>query len=164
MESRGFEWARAFAMTEPLLPEPAVRPLMRQPGPRRRLLLIDDELSVARFIAHAAEECGHEAIITVTAESFRSQYLACEPDVVVLDLALPRSDGVELLRFLAEEKSRALVLPISGFDERVLEAAMRLGTALGLRMTGPLQKPVRLQQLMDAMQGREAQDAVSIGF
>jgi FixJ family two-component response regulator len=84
--------------------------------------------------------------------------------VVVLDLALPRSDGVELLRFLAEEKSGALILPISGFDERVLEAAMRLGFALGLRMTGPLQKPVRLQQLMDAMQGREAQDAGCIGF
>ncbi|HEX8512318.1 MAG TPA: response regulator [Allosphingosinicella sp.] len=151
-------------MTEPLLPQPALRPLMRQPVPRRRLLLIDDELSVARFIAHAAEECGYEAIITVTAESFRNQYLACEPDVVVLDLALPRSDGVELLRFLAEEKSGALVLPISGFDERVLEAAMRLGMALGLRMTGPLRKPVRLQQLMDAMKAREATDAGCIGF
>jgi DNA-binding response OmpR family regulator len=149
---------------EPLLPAPAARALLRQPGTRRRLLLIDDELSVARFIAHAAEECGFEAIITVTAESFRNQYVACEPDVVVLDLALPRSDGVELLRFLAEEKSRALILPISGFDQRVLEAAMRLGTALGLRMTGPLQKPVRLQQLMDAMQGREAQNAGCIGF
>lgn len=151
-------------MTDPLLPETTVRPLIRKSGSRRRLLLIDDELSVARFIAHAAEECGYEAIITVTAESFRSQYLSCDPDVVVLDLALPRSDGVELLRFLAEEKCRALVLPISGFDERVLEAAVRLGTALGLRMTGPLQKPVRLQQLMDAMQEREARDAVCIGF
>jgi DNA-binding response OmpR family regulator len=151
-------------MTEPLLPQTALRPPLPAPAPRRRLLLIDDELSVARFIAHAAEECGYEAIITVTAESFRSQYLACDPDVVVLDLALPRSDGVELLRFLAEEKCPALILPISGFDERVLEAAMRLGTALGLRMTGPLQKPVRLQQLIEAMQGREARDAVCIGF
>jgi two-component system, OmpR family, response regulator len=149
---------------DPLLPDPAPRPLLRPSGGRRRLLLIDDELSVARFIAHAAEECGYEAIITVSAESFRSQYAACDPDVVVLDLALPRSDGIELLRFLAEEKCSALVLPISGFDERVLEAAMRLGTALGLRMAGPLQKPVRLQQLIDAMQGREAQDAVCIGF
>ncbi len=149
---------------ETLLPAPTPRPLLKPPGARRQLLLIDDELSVARFIAHAAEECGFEAIITVSAESFRSQYIACDPDVVVLDLALPRSDGIELLRFLAEEKSRALVLPISGFDERVLEAAMRLGTALGLRMTGPLQKPVRLQQLMDAMQAREAQDASCIGF
>ncbi len=149
---------------ETLIPAPTPRALLKQAGGRRRLLLIDDELSVARFIAHAAEECGFEAIITVSAESFRNQYLAREPDVVVLDLALPRSDGVELIRFLAEEKSRSLVLPISGFDERVLEAAMRLGTALGLRMTGPLQKPVRLQQLMDAMQAREAQDAGCIGF
>ena len=149
---------------EPLLPEAVARPLLRQPASRRRLLLIDDELSVARFIAHAAEECGYEAIITVTAESFRSQYTACDPDVVVLDLALPRSDGVELLRFLAEEKSRALILPISGFDDRVLEAAVRLGNALGLRMSGPLKKPVRLQQLMDAMQGRETRDAACIGF
>ena len=149
---------------DPLLPAPAPRGLLKQPGGRRRLLLIDDELSVARFIAHAAEECGFEAIITVSAESFRSQYVACDPDVVVLDLALPRSDGVELLRFLAEEKCSALVLPISGFDERVLEAAMRLGTALGLRMTGPLPKPVRLQQLIDALQAREAQDAGCIGF
>lgn len=149
---------------ETLLPAPSLRALLRPPVSRRRLLLIDDELSVARFIAHAAEECGFEAIITVSAESFRSQYAVCDPDVVVLDLALPRSDGVELLRFLAEEKCRALVLPISGFDQRVLEAAMRLGTALGLRMAGPLQKPVRLQQLMDAMQDREAQDAGCIGF
>ncbi|HEX8449982.1 MAG TPA: hypothetical protein VF652_10370, partial [Allosphingosinicella sp.] len=74
-------------MTEPLLSRTELRPAIRHPAPRRRLLLIDDELSVARFIAHAAEECGFEAIITVSAESFRNQYTACDPDVVVLDLA-----------------------------------------------------------------------------
>lgn len=120
-------------------------------GGRPRLLLIDDELSVARFLAHAAEECGYEAIVTVTAESFRAQYLTADPAVVVVDLALPRSDGVELLRFLAEQRCEALVLIISGFDARVLDAAMRLGTAMGLRMAGPLAKPVRLQALMEAI-------------
>ena len=79
----------------------------------------------------------------------------------MLDLAIPQR-RVEL--GLPREERAGPVLPISGFDERVLEAAMRLGTALGLRMTGPLQKPVRLQQLMDAMQAREAQDAGCIGF
>ena len=56
-------------------------------------------------------------------------------------------DGVELLRFLAEEDSRATVLIVSGFDRRVLESAFRLGEALGLRMVGPLEKPVRFQEL-----------------
>jgi DNA-binding response OmpR family regulator len=122
------------------------------PAARRRLLLIDDELAVAKYIAHAAEDCGFEAIITVTAESFRSQYQACSPTVVVLDLALPRSDGVELLRFLAEEKCTARVLLLSGFDERVLEAAMRLGETMGLDMCRPLTKPVRLADLTAAIQ------------
>jgi hypothetical protein len=47
-------------------------------------------------------------------------------------------DGVELLRFLADEDFRAPVLIVSGFDRRVLESAFRLGEALGLNMAGPV--------------------------
>ena len=43
--------------------------------------------------------------------------------------------------------STAPVLIISGFDRRVLESAFRLGEALGLKMVGPLEKPVRLEAL-----------------
>jgi CheY-like chemotaxis protein len=56
-------------------------------------------------------------------------------------------DGVELLRFLAEQEYRAPVLIVSGFDRRVLESAFRLGEALGLNMAGPVEKPVRLDAL-----------------
>ncbi len=132
-------------------------------GARRRLLLVDDELSVAKFLAHAAEECGFEAIVTVTAESFRSQYRTLSPDTVVLDLALPGSDGVELLRFLAEDGCRARVILVSGFDHRVLEAAMRLGVAMGLRMASPLHKPVRLNQLMATIMDEEVADDPCLG-
>ena len=130
---------------------------------RRRLLLVDDDPAVGRFLAHAAEECGLEAIVTVTAENFRSRYRDARPGIIVLDLALPGSDGVELLRFLAEEKSRARVILISGFDTRVLEAAMRLGAAMGLRMAEPLHKPVRLEQLMATMTGEEVIDDPCLG-
>jgi DNA-binding response OmpR family regulator len=118
---------------------------------RPRLLLIDDEPLVGRFIAHGAEECGYEAIVTISAESFRSRYAAAVPDVVVVDLALPGCDGVELLRFLADHGCRARVLIVSGFDPRVLESALRLGEAMGLDMAGPLTKPVRLQALAEAL-------------
>jgi ActR/RegA family two-component response regulator len=143
--------AEAFLLTG-ASPQDAAR------ASRRRLLLVDDDLSVAKFLAHAAEECGLEAVITVSAESFRSQYQALVPEVVVLDLALPGSDGVELLRFLAEARSRARIMLVSGFDERVLEAAMRLGAAMGLRMASPLHKPVRLNRLMAVMLGEEVED------
>ncbi len=115
---------------------------MKQP----QLLLIDDEPALANFIADAGRECGFEPIVTWNATSFRERFLDQRPDVVALDLGMP-VDGVELLRFLADEQFAGPVLIISGFDRRVLESAFRLGEALGLDMVGPLEKPVRAEQL-----------------
>ena len=116
---------------------------MKQP----RLLLVDDEPALADFIASAARECGFDATITSDDEQFRERFLAAGPDMVVLDLGMPGMDGIELLRFLAEERCQAPVLIISGFDRRVLDSAFRLGEAHGLTMVGPLEKPVRLEAL-----------------
>jgi DNA-binding response OmpR family regulator len=112
-----------------------------------RLLLIDDEPALAAFVADIARDCGFEPVLTATDEEFRAALRAERPDMIALDLGMPGMDGVELLRFLASEGCRAPVLIISGFDRRVLESAFRLGEALGLTMAGPLEKPVRAEQL-----------------
>ena len=117
----------------------------------RHLLLIDDEPAFGRFIAHAAESGGFTAHVTMSAEPFMLKYRELKPEAVALDLGMPQVDGVELLRFLAEEKCAAPVIIISGFDRRVLDSSMRLGSALGLNMVGPLEKPVRLQELLDLL-------------
>ena len=120
---------------------------MRQP----RLLVVDDEPVLAGFVATAARESGFDPVLTEDDHEFRGQFLANRPDMVVLDLGMPGMDGIELLRFLAEEECRAPVLIISGFDRRVLESSFRLGEALGLTMVGPLSKPVRLEELEDLL-------------
>jgi DNA-binding response OmpR family regulator len=112
-----------------------------------RLLLIDDEPALAQFLATAAEDSGFEPRITSRDHDFREDFLETRPDMVALDLGMPGMDGVELLRFLAEHNYTAPVLIVSGFDRRVLESAFRLGEALGLNMVGPLEKPVRLEEL-----------------
>ena len=112
-----------------------------------RLLLIDDEPALADFLASAARESGFEPVITSEDRQFRDEFLRDRPRMVALDLGMPGMDGVELLRFLAEQDYRAPVLIVSGFDRRVLESAFRLGEALGLTMTGPIEKPVRLEDL-----------------
>ena len=112
-----------------------------------RLLLIDDEPALADFLAGAATDCGFDPITTARDDEFREQFVAQRPDIVALDLGMPGMDGVELLRFLAEQDFRAPVLIVSGFDRRVLESAFRLGEALGLTMAGPLEKPVRLAEM-----------------
>ena len=115
----------------------------------RHLLLIDDEPAFGRFVAHAAETLGFTAHVTMSAEPFMQKYRELAPAVVAVDLGMPQVDGVELLRFLSEEKCEVPVIIISGFDRRVLDSSMRLGKALGLNMVGPIEKPVRLQELID---------------
>jgi DNA-binding response OmpR family regulator len=116
---------------------------MKQP----RLLLVDDEPALADYLANAARHCGFEPVLTSDDRGFRDSFISITPDVVALDLGMPGMDGVELLRFLADHDYHAPVLIISGFDRRVLESAFRLGEALGLTMAGPLEKPVRLDEL-----------------
>jgi DNA-binding response OmpR family regulator len=119
--------------------------------PQPRLLLIDDEPALAEFVASAAEESGFEPVITGEDQEFRDAFLAQTPDMVALDLGMPGMDGVELIRFLADQDFRAPVLIVSGFDRRVLESAFRLGEALGLTMVGPVEKPVRFEVLEEML-------------
>jgi DNA-binding response OmpR family regulator len=116
-----------------------------------RLLLIDDEPTLAEFLASAAEESGFEPVIAERDADFREAFLAQRPDMVALDLGMPGMDGVELIRFLADQAYAAPVLIVSGFDRRVLESAFRLGEALGLMMVGPIEKPVRFEVLEEIL-------------
>ena len=115
------------------------------------MLLIDDEPHLATFVAKAGELCGYDPCIADGDDDFRTQFAARPPAIVALDLGMPGSDGVELLRFLSGEGFAGPVLIISGFDRRILESAFRLGEALGLHMVGPLEKPTRLDALEEIL-------------
>ncbi len=119
--------------------------------PLPRLLLIDDEPALAAFVAKAADMCGFEPIIAEHDQQFRDSFLDTRPQMVVLDLGMPGMDGVQLLRFIADEEFKDPVLIISGFDRRVLESAFRLGEAMGLQMVSPLEKPARLEELEEIL-------------
>lgn len=127
-------------------PRPADRP-----GEPPLLLLVDDDSMVGRFIGHAAEECGCHAIRTSCVESFRQAFHKRRPDIVVVDLCISNHDGIEVIRQLAEEEFGGRVIIVSGLARRVLDAALRLGTALGLRMADPLSKPFRVEELAERL-------------
>ncbi|MEO6199205.1 MAG: response regulator [Sphingomicrobium sp.] len=115
--------------------------------PQPQLLVIDDEPWLGEFVAAVARGSGFVTQVTSNDNQFRSRFLAHEPSLVALDLGMPGMDGVELLRFLADQRYRSPVLIVSGFDRRVLDAAFGLGEALGLTMVGPLEKPMRIHEL-----------------
>ena len=126
----------------------------RRPDPRPTFLLIDDDTLVGRTIAHAAEAFGYRPLRTTSIDRFSASLESERPDIVAVDLCVPGRDGIEIIRFLAERGFRGPVVIISGLDSRVVEAALRLGRALGLSMAEPIAKPFRLADLADRL-GRE---------
>ena len=119
--------------------------------PQPRLLVIDDEPKLGEFLATIARESGFATEVTSNDAEFRARFEADRPALVALDLGMPGMDGVELLRFLAEQDFRSPVLIVSGFDRRVLDSAFRLGQALGLTMAGPIEKPMRADILEETL-------------
>ena len=118
----------------------------------KRLLLIDDEPGMTDFIQAVAEEQSFEVRTANRPTDFMESFRKHPPDAIILDLAMPGIDGVELLRWLAEEHCKARIAIISGFDRRVLDAAGRMGEASGLKIVDTLAKPIRLSAMRQALE------------
>jgi len=118
-----------------------------------RLLIIDDELALAKVVAKGGKLSGYETAYTDDPDEFSRLLDEWTPSVVVVDLQMPRKDGIELLRSMAEKRCSAQIIVCSGIDARTLDTARRLGTELGLNMAGVLAKPVRLSELNEVLSG-----------
>jgi len=66
-------------------------------GSRPRILVIDDEPQIHRFLGPALDAAGYEPVRADTAEAGRRELARRAPDAVVLDLGLPDLDGKEVL-------------------------------------------------------------------
>ena len=119
----------------------------------QQLLMCDDEPDVGAFVRRIAEDLGYQMHFTARADDFGPLYRSARPDVVILDLVMSGTDGIELLRFLAQKRSRARILLMSGFDPGIREVALLLGEAHLLDMVGIVAKPVRAADLRTLLAG-----------
>lgn len=112
-----------------------------------RLLVVDDEPNICALIRDVAEPMGFEVSAASNMEEFSAAYDDVEPTAAVVDLNIGDSDGVQILRFLAEKKSNTRIVLVSGADIKILDASQRIGERDNLKMVGVLQKPVLVPDL-----------------
>ncbi|HEX3663556.1 MAG TPA: response regulator transcription factor [Acidobacteriaceae bacterium] len=74
-----------------------------------RMLIADDDPSLGRFLARGLEQDGHDVRLATDGEMAIAAAREDLPEMAVLDLNLPRRDGVEVLEFL---RSLTVDLPI----------------------------------------------------
>jgi EAL domain-containing protein (putative c-di-GMP-specific phosphodiesterase class I) len=112
-----------------------------------RLLIVDDEAAVGDFLVKVAAGRGYEAKAVCDASDFKERLGEWSPARILLDLQMPGTDGIELLRTLAELKCTAEIVIMSGFDEKVIESARRLGEERGLKISATIRKPFRIDEV-----------------
>ena len=125
----------------------------------RTLLILDDHEQVATFVGRVAERLGYTVAATTSVPQFQQSFYASPPDEIVLDLQLGENDGIEVLRFLAGQGSRARLTLVSGTDSRTLDSARQLAVGLGLRVGQALLKPMRAAALQSALASHEEEPA-----
>lgn len=82
----------------------------------RSALIIDDEKQIRRLLRLALEGAGHHVYEAETGQAGREEIALRKPDIVLLDLGLPDTEGVKVLRRL-REWSDVPVLILSVRDE-----------------------------------------------
>jgi two-component system, OmpR family, response regulator RegX3 len=98
-----------------------------QSAPSGRILVVEDEDSISQPFAEALRRAGFEALVTRTAAGALELAEEAEPDLVMLDLALPDGDGRDVCR----ELRRRSDVPIVMLTARGTEMDKIVGLELG---------------------------------
>jgi len=115
------------------------------------LVVVDDEIEMASFVAEVAEVIGFQVSAVSSAQQLRKTLERSTPDVIVIDIFMPDTDGFELIGELAEQGCSSGVILISGYGRTLLDGAGKIAEARGLNLVAVISKPFRLAELESAL-------------
>jgi two-component system response regulator AtoC len=96
--------------------------------PLKRVLVIDDETAIRESLEMFLKEKGLVVSSAGTGEEGLAEYVKCRPSVIILDIRLPDTSGLDVLRRIMEVDPEAKVIMITAFhDMETTIEAMRLG-------------------------------------
>ncbi len=111
-------------------------------------LIVDDEQTMRSLLAKLLHQCGCSVIGHAdNGKDGYQQFTAREPDIVFLDINMPRQNGMELLEKIRAENSDVHICMVSAdaFAENVKRAAE-------LGVDGFVVKPVTLERIEKVIQ------------
>ena len=138
-ESDGLGLGSRFTFTLPAVDEPARRAARRsrpRQGPRQRrepepvrILCVDDDPQTLRYVRDALTRAGYAPVVTGDPEEVPRLMAEQAPRLVLLDLVLPGSDGIELMQAIRETADVPVIFLSAYGQDEVVARAFDLGAA-----------------------------------
>ena len=125
--------------------------LSHQRDTSSRLLAIDDHPLSTDLIVRIARRCGYEAQGLVEPRTLADVLVKWRPDVITVDLNMPRANGLDVLTLLKVVEYGGQVIIVSGLHQAMRDAARRQAEETGLNVAGTMGKPVDLKGLRDML-------------
>ena len=92
-----------------------------------KLLIVEDDLALSDVLAFTLRRAGFETLVVHDGLTAVATWQKQSPDLIVLDLNLPKLDGLGVCRHIrAHDKTPIIILSVRGDDETVV-AALELG-------------------------------------
>jgi two-component system KDP operon response regulator KdpE len=92
-----------------------------------RVLIVDDEKAIRRFLHTALEAQGYDVREVATGEAAIDEVITYRPDVMILDLKLPNIDGIQVIKNIREWSSLPIIVLSVRAHERDKVAALDAG-------------------------------------
>jgi DNA-binding response OmpR family regulator len=116
-----------------------------------RILIADDDRDLADALSELVRECGHEVVDKVTGGGLAviQSFARHLPEVVILDILMPKFNGLTVSHALKSRKPDAKIVFVSGKVEEDHPMLINCNPAAYLH------KPIRLEQLRSVLAGLE---------
>ena len=131
-ESEGLGRGTRFTFTAPVAEEPgrdavAAGPARSRPSPdlqgQTRILAVDDDPQTLRYVRDALTGAGYAVFVTGNPEELPDLIRSHQPGLVLLDVLLPGTDGIELMESVPELAGLPVIfISAYGRDETIVRA------------------------------------------
>ena len=117
---------------------------------KKRILVVDDEVQLVEMVKIRLEANDYEIITAYDGQEALEKARNEKPDLIILDLRLPKLDGYTVCRMLKfDEKYKSI--PILMFTARVQESDKKMGQEVGADayITKPFDPQILLSKIKE---------------
>ncbi|MCX2982267.1 response regulator [Halieaceae bacterium IMCC14734] len=136
---------------QPSLPAPPKRPVIGYHGARQHVMVVDDEPHHRQILEQLLTPLGFNVQEAADAAACLSGRKDCQPDLYLLDIAMPGTDGLGLAKILRSSGDKAAIIMISGNAHRrreIINSNSMTEEAERVYHDDFMTKPIRLDALL----------------